>query len=158
MNFFMYTWLFQPEYLQINWVDTDRAACIDCKLATINEIHTGHDSSVSGTPTATTLVYNETTRSFTCTSTGGPATTVTWRKGGATITINATYQQTQVVTNAITGDYQTVLSIDQNVIDVTDTYSCTVGNTRGTSAAIETTGDKSFYNPWCSVHCCTYAL
>ena len=74
------------------------------------------------------------------------------------ITINATYQQTQVVTNAITGDYQTVLSIDQNVIDVTDTYSCTVGNTRGTSAAIETTGDKSFYNPWCSVHCCTYAL
>ena len=99
-----------------------------------------HDSYVnSGVPTATTLVYNESTRSLTCTSTGGPATTVTWRKDGAVITLNATYQQTQMVTDPVTGTYQIVLSID-----IVGTYSCIVGNTRGTSAAIETTGKDLF--------------
>jgi len=87
------------------------------------------------------LVYNETTRSLTCTSTGGPATTVTWRKDGAVITLNATYQQTQVVTDPVTGTYQTVLTIDQSVTDIFGTYSCTVGNTRGTSNA---TGEDLF--------------
>ena len=61
------------------------------------------------------------------------------------ITINATYQQTQVVTDPVTGTYQTVLTIDQGVTDVSGTtYSCTVGNTRGTSAAIEVTGKDLF--------------
>ena len=96
--------------------------------------------SISGVPTATSLVYNETTRSLTCTSTGGPPTTVTWRRNGAVITINATYQQTQVVTDPVTGTYQTVLTIDQSVTDIFGTYSCTVGNTWGISAAINTTG------------------
>ena len=99
---------------------------------------------VLGTPTTTTLVYNETTRSLTCTSTGGPATTVTWRKSGAVISLNATYQQTQVVTDPVTGTYQTVLAIDHSVTDIFGTYSCTVGNTRGTSAAIETTRKDLF--------------
>ena len=56
------------------------------------------------------------------------------------ITINAAYQQTQVVTDPVTGTYQTVLTIAQSVTDVWATYSCTVGNTRGISAAINTTG------------------
>ena len=100
---------------------------------------------VSGVPTVTTLVYSETTRSLTCTSTGGPATTVTWRKDGANIAIDGTtYQQTQVVTDTATGTYQTVLTIAQSVTDVFGTYSCTVGNTRGISAAIETTGKDLF--------------
>ena len=92
-----------------------------------------------GAPTVTTLIYDETTRSFACTSTGVPATTVTWRKNGAVITINATYQQTQVVTNSSTGTYETVLTIAQSVTDVSGRYSCTVRNSRGTSA-IEGTG------------------
>jgi len=95
---------------------------------------------VSGAVTAAMLVYNETTRSLTCTSTGGPATNVTWRKDGAVITINATYQQTQVVTDPVTGTYETVLMIAQSVTNAFGTYSCTVRNTRGRSAAIETTG------------------
>ena len=56
------------------------------------------------------------------------------------ITLNATYQQTQVVTDPVTGTYQTVLTIDQSVTDIFGTYSCSVGNTRGTSAAINKTG------------------
>ena len=55
------------------------------------------------------------------------------------ITLNATYQQTQMVTDPVTGTYQIVLSID-----IVGTYSCIVGNTRGTSAAIETTGKDLF--------------
>jgi len=93
----------------------------------------------SGAPTATMLTYNDTTRSLTCTSTGGPATTVTWRKNGTVLTINATYQQTQVVTNSSTGTYETVLTISQSVTDISGIYSCTIENTRGTSA-LEGTG------------------
>jgi len=44
----------------------------------------------------------------------------------------------------VTGTYQTVLTIDQSVTDIFGTYSCTVGNTRGTSAAIETAGNDLF--------------
>jgi len=91
-------------------------------------------------PTSSELVYSETTRSLTCTSTGGPATTVSWRKIGAVINISAAYQQTQVVSDTTAGTYQTVLTIAQSVTDIFGTYSCTVGNTRGTSVAIEITG------------------
>ena len=60
------------------------------------------------------------------------------------ISLNATYQQTQVVTDPVRGTYQTVLTIDQSVTDVSGTYSCTAGNTRGTSVAIEVTGKDLF--------------
>ena len=94
------------------------------------------------------LVYDKTTRSLTCTSTGGPATTVTWRKDGAVITLNATYQQTQVVTDPVTGTYQTVLTIAQSVTDILGTYSCTVRNTRGTSSAINAIGNCCYIIGW----------
>ena len=48
----------------------------------------------------TTLSFNNQSRTLTCTSTGGPATTVTWRDG-AVIALSATYQ--------------TVLTIDPSV-------------------------------------------
>ena len=45
--------------------------------------------------------------------------------------------------NTATGTYQTVLTIAQSVTDVFGTYSCTVQNIRGTSAAFGATGDNS---------------
>ena len=59
------------------------------------------------------------------------------------ITINAKYHQTQVVTDTTAGTYQSVLTIDKSVSDIFGRYmySCTVGNTRGTSAAIDATGE-----------------
>jgi len=96
---------------------------------------------VVGTPTATTLVYNETARTLTCTSTGGPATHVTWRMSGDILAINATYQQTQVVTNTTTGTYETVLTIANSVTDVFEIYNCTIENVRGTSSVITVTGE-----------------
>ena len=73
---------------------------------------------------------------LTCTSTGGPATTVTWRRDGVVITLNTTYQQTKTVMDNSTSTYQTVLTIDPSVgqSDIVGTYNCTVENARGRSS------------------------
>jgi len=64
------------------------------------------------------------------------------------ISLNATYQQTQVVTDPVTGTYQTVLTIDQSVPDILGTYSCTVENTRGISSAVNATGNRCCIIGW----------
>ena len=81
-------------------------------------------------------MFSNESRTLTCTSTGGPATDVTWKKAGKMITMNTTYEQTQMVTDPVNGTYQTVLSIAPAVTDINDTYSCMVENTRGLSTAI----------------------
>ena len=89
-----------------------------------------------GSPYITSLGYDNQSRTLTCTSTGGPATTVTWRRNGNMITLNATHKQTQIVTNATTSTYQTLLTIGSSVnqSDIVGTYSCTVENNRGRSS------------------------
>jgi len=90
----------------------------------------------AGSPTVTSLTYNEQSRTLTCTSTGGPATTVTWRRDGVIINLNATYQQTKIVVDPVNGTYQTVLTVDPSVgwSNVVGTYNCTVENVRGESS------------------------
>ena len=92
----------------------------------------------SGFPWATYLRYDSQSNTLTCTSTGGPATTVTWRRNGSVITINATHQQTKRVVDPVMGIYQTVLTIDSSVSqsDIAGLYSCTVENVRGRSSSI----------------------
>ena len=69
--------------------------------------------------------------SLTCSSSGGPATTVTWERNGVALNLNGTgYQQTQTVTNPATATYRTTLtSSDASVF--AGTFTCTVTNTRG---------------------------
>ena len=95
-----------------------------------------HSVITAGYPNVTSLTYNGQSRTLTCTSTGGPATNVTWRRDGVVITINATYQQTKRVVDPGQGTYQTVLTIDPSVgwSDIVGTYNCTVGNVRGESS------------------------
>ena len=90
----------------------------------------------AGSPNVPNLTYNELSRTLTCTSTGGPATTVTWKKDGIMVTLNATYQQTKNVVDAAAGTYQTVLTIDPSLdqSDIVGTYNCTVENARGESS------------------------
>ena len=92
----------------------------------------------TGFPWVTYLRYDNQSRTFTCTSYRGPATSVTWRRDGAVITLNATHQQTKRVVDAVMGVYQTVLTIDPSVgqSDIMGTYSCTVENARGGSSRI----------------------
>ena len=87
----------------------------------------------AGSPNVTSLTFNRQSRTLTCTSTGGPATTVTWKRNGVEITLNATYQQTNRIVDTVRGTYQTVLTIYQPA-DFTGTYDCMVENTREKSS------------------------
>ena len=93
--------------------------------------------SPSGSPSMFGLEYDSQSRTFTCTSTGGPATNVTWRRDGFVITLNATHKQTKIVTNTTASTYQTVLTIDPSVSPsvIVGTYNCTVENNRGSSSS-----------------------
>ena len=99
------------------------------KPVSLNYIH-------AGSPNASNLTYNDQSRTLTCTSTGGPATTVTWRRDGVVITPNATHQQTKRVVDPVDGTYQTMLTIDPSVCSnhIVGTYNCTVENVRGESS------------------------
>ena len=90
----------------------------------------------AGSPTITSLTFDDQSRTFTFTFTSGPATTVTWRSNGVVITLNATHQQTKRLVDAVNGTYQTVLTIDPSVSqsDIVGTYNCTVENDRGESS------------------------
>ena len=90
----------------------------------------------AGSPNVTGLTFDDQSRTLTCTSTGGPATTVTWRRDGVVITPNATYQQTKRLVDSVAGIYLAVLTIDPLVdqSDIVGTYNCTVENDRGESS------------------------
>ena len=89
-----------------------------------------------GSPNVTSLAFDDQSRTLTCTSTGGPATTVTWRRDGVVITLNATHQQTKRLVDPVNGTYQTVLTINSSLdqSDIVGMYSCTVRNIRGDSS------------------------
>ena len=89
----------------------------------------------AGVPSVTELTFDRESRTLTCTSTGGPATNVTWRKDGAVITPSTTHQQTQMIVDTVEGIYQNTLTIAQSVTgdNLYGLYSCMVKNSRGSS-------------------------
>ena len=89
----------------------------------------------AGTPNVTEVTLDRESRTLTCTSTGGPATTVTWTKDGAVITPSTTHQQTQMIVDTVGGIYQNTLTITQSVArdNLYGLYSCMVENFRGSS-------------------------
>ena len=89
----------------------------------------------AGAPNITELAFDRESRTLTCTSTGGPATTVTWTKDGAVITPSTTHQQTQMIVDTVEGTYQNTLAIAQSVTgdNLYGLYSCMVENSRGRS-------------------------
>ena len=89
----------------------------------------------AGSPNVTEVTFDKESRTLTCTSTGGPATTVTWTKDGAVITPSTTHQQTQMIVDTVGGIYQNTLTIAQSVTgdNLYGLYSCTVENSRGSS-------------------------
>ena len=91
------------------------------------------------TPNVTEVTLDRESRILTCTSTGGPATTVTWTKDGAVITPSTTHQQTQMIVDTVEGIYQNTLTIAQSVTgdNLYGLYSCMVENSRGSSNRIE---------------------
>ena len=100
----------------------------------------------TGSPSVTNLTYNNRSRTLTCTSTGGPATTVTWRRNGVVVMLSATKQQTKTLVDPVKGTYQTVLTIDSSVgpSGLVGNYNCTVENIRGTSSRSVFVGEAYF--------------
>ena len=89
----------------------------------------------AGAPDVTRLTFDRESRTLTCTSTGGPATTVIWTKDGAVITPSTTHQQTQMIVDTVGGIYQNNLTIAQSVArdNFHGLYSCMAKNSWGTS-------------------------
>ena len=111
--------------------------------------------SLLGSPVVTSLRYDSQSRTLTCTSTGGPATTVTWRRDGVVITLSATHQQAKRVVDPVAGTYQTVLTIDPSVSpsDIVGAYNCTVENARGRSSMTVIVGKLTLkYTSCCYPH------
>ena len=86
----------------------------------------------SGSPSITDLFYNRSTLTLTCTSIGGPATTVTWTQNNTAIMMDDTNIQEQRIVNTALGEYQTILVITSDMLDhYVGNFTCSVTNLRG---------------------------
>ena len=75
------------------------------------------------------------TCSLICTSSGGPATAVSWKKNGMTIT-ESTYLQTQMMVFTENATYKSMLHIPDNSIENYHAiYECLVSNSRGSNSS-----------------------
>ena len=80
-------------------------------------------------------MYNETTNTLTCVSTGSPATTVSWEKDGVPLSIDgSTYQLTQTVTDRTTSTYSNVLTVSETV-PIAGSYICSISNEIGSTSS-----------------------
>ena len=74
------------------------------------------------------MVFDKTSTTLTCTSTGGPPTTVKWRKDGVSVNTSL-YQQSKRLVDAESATYLNTLVTD-NVTDFASTFTCEVSNSR----------------------------
>ena len=93
---------------------------------------------------------------LTCTSTGGPATTVSWRRDGTMLSDDSTYSITSQVTDTETATYTHTLTVTGRLVGE---YQCSVSNTRtlsGSSRSLAIAGKE------CNIlqrkHTCTQLL
>ena len=69
---------------------------------------------------------------LTCTSTGGPATTVSWRRDGTMLSDDSTYSITSEVTDTETATYNHTLTVTGRLVGE---YQCSVSNIRTPSGS-----------------------
>ena len=97
-----------------SYLKTITSLCLNVGQVTISgEINFQLDSELNANLPVFTL---------TCTSTGGPATTVSWTRGSTMLS-----DTSQIVTNTVTGTYTNTLRVDMRAAGV---YLCTVSNSR----------------------------
>ena len=84
---------------------------------------------------------------FTCISTGGPPTTVTWSKNGVLVNYSWTlYQQSQLVLNTTTATYENT-HYGRSIENLVGLFTCRVINARGNdSMSISTNGTYYAFN------------
>ena len=80
------------------------------------------------------MTYNSSTQTLICTSTGGPATSVTWSRDDTPLVVDGTtYEHSQIITDTDTATYQNRLRI-VHMSSQSHVYTCTVCNLRGNSS------------------------
>ena len=63
-----------------------------------------------------------------CTSTGSPATTVTWRRDGMVLSSGGQYEMTQTLLNGATATYVNILVVSGTPSSLLGVYSCDIWN------------------------------
>ena len=83
--------------------------------------------------TNVSVKYDRTSQTITCTSTGGPATDVTWSKDNINIrfTMGGIYEHSQIIINTTSATYENRLRIVDKSSEAAGTYTCQVINSRG---------------------------
>ena len=84
---------------------------------------------IPGSPIITSLLFDRNLTTLTCTSAGGPPTTVTWKKDGQPIN-ETLYEQSQRLVDAERAIYEYVL-FNSNVANFVGSFTCEVSNVRG---------------------------
>ena len=81
-------------------------------------------------------MFNKEEQALTCTSSGGPPTTIIWTKDGEVLNMDGNvYKQIQTVVNQSNATFKTTIFIKTklNQSSVVGNYSCTVNNSRVTN-------------------------
>ena len=86
-----------------------------------------------GNVTNVSVQYDRTSQTITCTSTGGPATDVTWSKDNVNIrlTMGDLYEHSQIIINTTSATYENRLRIVDKSSEAAGNYTCQVTNSRG---------------------------
>ncbi len=78
------------------------------------------------------MEYNRTSGFLTCVSTGGPASSVTWKKDS----VDTNFSRSQTITDTESATYVNRLSLNQDPANVVGVHTCYVNNLRGTSETL----------------------
>ena len=84
---------------------------------------------VPGSPIILSLLFDKNSTTLRCTSTGGPPTTVTWRKNGVPVNTSL-YEQSQRLVDAERATYESLL-FNEDVTVFVDIFTCEISNARG---------------------------
>ena len=86
---------------------------------------------LAGSPSIQSVIFDRNSTTLTCTSTGGPSTTVSWRKNNAAVNLSV-YEQSQRLVNAESAMYENVL-FNADIANFVGRFTCEVSNARGTN-------------------------
>ena len=104
---------------------------------------------ITGSPSITSVQFDRNSTTLTCTSTGGPPTTVTWRKNSVLVD-DTLYEQSLRLVNAETATYENILFND-DVANFVGSFTCEVSNVRGrVEETVELNGNYLLLPKWYS--------
>ena len=86
----------------------------------------------TGAVSISDVTYESPVQTLVCTSTGGPATSVTWSRDNTPLVVDGTtYEHSQIIMNTHTATYQNRLRIVDKSASLSGMYTCSVGNEGG---------------------------